>query len=190
MYYAFVFFLSADGFLVVFIWFLAFWMGICEGGVSPCDGPRSTWSAGAPFLTGNLLVVGSWSGWPLWMTSRECDQCLSVVHICVWKKRPSLAPVTGVKYRTSFAFTLRLSFCFLPVSSLSLSLPLSLSLTLVLSLSHRLALLTGESVVCWAAALSGTGANCKQKTLKGNKKKKKKTVVFAKFQIVLAKCQK
>lgn len=56
--------------------------------------------------------------------------------------------------------------------SLSFCLCVCLSLPLVLSLSHRLALLTGEWVVCWAGALSGTGANCKQKTLKGNKRKK------------------
>lgn len=109
-------------------------MEICQGGLSPCDRPCSTWSAGAPFLTSNLLVVGLWFGRPLWMTSRECDQYLSVVHIRVLKICPSSAPVTGVKYRTSFVLTFCLSRLF-PSHVLSLSLSVSLSPALPCSLS-------------------------------------------------------
>lgn len=93
------------------------------GPIPPC--------AGAPFLTGNLLVVGLWFGRPLRMTSRERDRYLSAAHIYVLKTRPSSAPVSGVKYRTSFVLTFCRSVRFLPTSSLSVSpaLPCSRSFT-------------------------------------------------------------
>lgn len=54
-------------------------MEICQGGVSSCDRPCSTWSVGAPFLTSNLLVV--------WMTTMDDKQKMWPVsergaHLC------------------------------------------------------------------------------------------------------------
>lgn len=129
------------------------------------------------------VVVVLWSGGdPLWMTSRERDRCLSVAHICACfflffffsssskKARPSSAPATGMKRRTSFVLTFRLLSSLRPLPvSLSPALPCSPSP------SRRLTLLTGgASAVPRAGALSGTGANCKQKTFKSYERGKNK----------------
>lgn len=144
MYHIFPFFLSADGFFVVFIWFLSLfgWKYVKVvflhgmGLVPPRVPGRHFWR------------VTCSGGWSLWMGIKQCGQCLSVVHICV-------------SVSSCISFPCPVFRC--------LSVCVSLS-PLVLSVSHRLALLTGEWVVCWAWAFSGTGANSKQKTVKGDKK--------------------
>lgn len=146
-------------------------MEIHLSGVSPCDGPWSTWSAGAPFLPWNLLVVGLWSGWPLWMTSRVCPVSVRL-HICVFKICVFLQCQRLVWSTASPSSLLPVSPCVSSSCPLSFSLSLGLLLSCSLSLSHRLVLLTGDWVVCWSGALSGTGANCEQKILKSNKRTK------------------
>lgn len=99
-------------------------MEIYQGGALPCDRPRSTWSARAPFLKSNLLVVGLWFGWPLWRASRVSDQYLSVV----------VHDFEDMPFMKTWSATLPsslLSLYFLPTSSVSMSpaLPCSLSFT-------------------------------------------------------------